>query len=370
MPARSGRRRGPRTPAPTTRATAAGAPAGSHPCPVGARGDRDPEQAVVDPRPGARADRLAEPVAVVRDQDRRARGVLVAAGAGPAQVEPLALGAEHVGQRVEDRLQLGLAIALALDRLRVEAERDVVDEHAPVDLGEVDPPLATVDERVQRTDDIVAVDAEVEREVVARPRRDAGVGQVELGGDRGDDRLRAVAAGHRQPVGALGDGGAHELLEIAAERQLDRLDPARPCLVGELEALRLAAAGLRVEEQTGSPRRRRRQQAERGRRRPPWRRPKVAERHQPRPRSLPADPPSRITISSDASTRSAAKARPTTRRPLARISPYQAAIAAPIRSAAMIRPRGKVGDHRVRWLPRLSGGERQGEDRRGRGLVI
>ena len=98
------------------------------------------------------------------------------AGAGPAQVEPLALGAKHVGQRVEDRLQLRLAIALALDSLRVEAERDVVDENASVDLCEVDPALAAVDERVERADDVVAIDAEVEGEVVSRPGRDAGVG--------------------------------------------------------------------------------------------------------------------------------------------------------------------------------------------------
>ena len=38
-----------------------------------APGDGDPQQPVVDPRPGARADRAAEPVAVVGDEDRRAR---------------------------------------------------------------------------------------------------------------------------------------------------------------------------------------------------------------------------------------------------------------------------------------------------------
>ena len=73
----------------------------------------------------------------------------MAARPGPAQVEALALGPEHVGQRVEDRPQLRLAVALPLDRLRVEAERDVVDEHAPVDLGQVDAALATVDECVE-----------------------------------------------------------------------------------------------------------------------------------------------------------------------------------------------------------------------------
>ena len=66
---------------------------------------------------------------------------------------------------------------LALDGLGVEPERDVVDEDASVDLGEVDAALAAVDERVERADDVVAVDAEVEREVVARARGHARVGE-------------------------------------------------------------------------------------------------------------------------------------------------------------------------------------------------
>ena len=76
-----------------------------------------------------------------------------------------------------------------LDRLRVEPERDVVDEHAPVDLSQVDAALATVDEGVEGADDVVAVNSEVEGEVVAGACRDAGVGKVELGGDHRDHRL-------------------------------------------------------------------------------------------------------------------------------------------------------------------------------------
>ena len=162
--------------------------------------------------------------------------------AGPAQIQPLALGPEDLGKGVEDRPQLRLAVALALDRLGVEAERDVVDEHPAVDLGEIDPPLATADEGVERADDIVAVDPEVEGEVVAGPGRNTGIGQAVLGGDHRDDGLRAVAAGHRQRVGSVGDRAAHELLEVGAECQLDRLDAASPRLVGQVELLGLAAA--------------------------------------------------------------------------------------------------------------------------------
>ena len=174
--------------------------------------DGDPEQPVVDARPRARADRAAEPVAVVGDQDRGARGCSCPPGPVQRRSSPLPSGPSDLGQRVEDRPQLRLAVAVALDRLGVDAERDVVDEDPAVDLGEVDAALAAVDERVERADDVVAVDPEVEREVVAGAGRDAGVGQAVLGGDRGDDRLRAVAAGHRERVGAVGDRVAHELL--------------------------------------------------------------------------------------------------------------------------------------------------------------
>ena len=61
--------------------------------------------------------------------------------------------------------------------LGVDPERDVVDEHPSVDLAEVDPPLTAIDKRIEGADDIVAVDAEIEREVVARPGRDTGVRQ-------------------------------------------------------------------------------------------------------------------------------------------------------------------------------------------------
>ena len=60
-----------------------------------------------------------------------------------------------------------------LDDLGVDAERHVVDEDPPVHLGEVDAPLDRLVEGVERADDVVAVEAEVEGEVVAGAGRDA-----------------------------------------------------------------------------------------------------------------------------------------------------------------------------------------------------
>ena len=163
-----------------------------------------------------------------------------------------AAGTERVGHRLEQRADLGLPVPGPLDRLGVDAQGHVVDEHPAVHLPEVDHPLAAVDEGVERPDDVVPVDAEVEGEVVARPRRDAGVGHVAPGGDGGGDRLRPVTAGHGDGVGAALDRRAHQFREIVPGAQLDRLDPAVARLRREGEAGGLPVAGARIDEQDGA----------------------------------------------------------------------------------------------------------------------
>ena len=165
----------------------------------------------------------------------------------PPHVRLAAVGAEHVWHRVEQRADLRVAVAAALDRLGVEPERDVVDEHAAIDLGEVDTPLPSVDKGVERPHDVVAVDTEVEREVVAGAGGHAGVRQPTLGGDGRHDRLRAIPARHRESVRAARphpDQG----LEVVTGLQLDGLDASLGRL-GEREALGLPATGARVEEE-------------------------------------------------------------------------------------------------------------------------
>ena len=212
---------------------------------------RHPEQAGLEGRPGARAHRVAEPVAAVGDQHRRAGRGLAGRGIGPAERLRVGLGAERVGDGVEQRAHLGVAVGLLLDRLGVHAERDVVHEHAAVDLGQVDHDLAAVHERVERAHHVVAVDAQVQRQVVARAGRDARVGQPELGRPRGHDRLRAVPARHRQRVGAALHRRADQRVEVVVPVQHHGLDAAGPRLVVQREALGLAPAGLRVHQQHG-----------------------------------------------------------------------------------------------------------------------
>ena len=154
--------------------------------------------------------------------------------------------AEHVRDGVEDGPQLGISVARALHGLGVQPQRHVVDERATVDLGEVDAALATRHQRVQRAHHVVTVDAEVQGEVVACPRRDAGERQVVLGRDLGHQRLRAVASGRRQGVRSALHRRLDQLHQVLAWAQLDRFDAAGARLIGQVRAQRLATAGTGV----------------------------------------------------------------------------------------------------------------------------
>ena len=215
--------------------------------PRGNHGDTEP--AGIDPWAGPGPDDVAEPISVVGHEDRRRRRVHRPVGSDPPQIELGARRAEDRGHGVEQRADLGVAVALALHRLGVQTHRDVVDEDAPVDLAEVDEMLPAVDERIQGAHHVVAVDAEVQGEMVARTRRDAGVRQPVPGGGVGDDGLRAVPTRRGQPVGPRGDGIGDELLEVVAAAQLDGPDTAPGCLLGQPHLGRLPTTGPRVDEQ-------------------------------------------------------------------------------------------------------------------------
>ena len=73
---------------------------------------------------------------------RRAAPAPPRSGRAPPRPSPAACGPWRRGSRV-------------LDRLAVDPERDVVEEQAPVDLGDVDPALDPVGEGVERADRVV-----------------------------------------------------------------------------------------------------------------------------------------------------------------------------------------------------------------------
>ena len=77
----------------------------------------------------------------------------------------------------------------------------------------------------------------------------ADVVQAGPGRDRGDQRLRAVPAGHAQDVRSPADRVLGEFPEVIAGFQDHRLDPPLAALAGQAEPLRLTPAGLRVHDQ-------------------------------------------------------------------------------------------------------------------------
>ena len=164
------------------------------------------------------------------------------------------VGSEDLRRDVEQRFGFGVAVALALDRFAVDAERDVVDEDLSVDDAEVDATFSTFDGGIEGSDSVVAVDAEVECEMIASARRNARVRQIVRRRDVGDDRLRTVAASHCECVGTVGDGALGEGSQIVSLDQFD--GPVTPTfrLVGEVEPVGFAVAGASVVDEYGSAR--------------------------------------------------------------------------------------------------------------------
>ena len=223
--------------------------------------------------------------------------------AGPvkAQRERPAARSEQAGQRAQGRLHLRLPVGRRADDLGVETQRRVVDEHPAVHLGEVHPPLAGVSERVQRTHDVPPVETEVHGQVVPRARRHDDHGDPVPGDHARDRALGAVAAGHADDVRALGHRLLHEPHQIGPLLQDHRLDPARPALLDQAEALGLAAAAAGVDDQDGVPGRRHRDRPGPGHgdafcgRRTAQRRP-AADRDSPDPTSCPTVAPIRVPM--------------------------------------------------------------------------
>ena len=128
-----------------------------------------------------------------------------AVGVVDLEVERVGARTEQLGQHARGGLHLRVAVVVGLHDVRVHAERHVVHEHVAVHRREVDRALEAVLERVEGADDVVAVDTEVEREVVAGAGRDAHERQAVLARDPGDEGLGTVATGHPQHVGAPRD---------------------------------------------------------------------------------------------------------------------------------------------------------------------
>ena len=166
-------------------------------------------------------------VSVVGDEQQLGRALLAAVGPLEPEVEGRGTGPEELGQHVLHGLELGVAVGVRLNDLGVDPERDVVDEDPVVHEREIDAALDRVRERVECADDVVPVESEVEREVVARPGGHADVRQPVLHRDLRHERLRAVPAGHpdhvRRACGLVG-----QRPQVVTGLEQHRLDAASP----------------------------------------------------------------------------------------------------------------------------------------------
>ena len=145
---------------------------------------------------------------------------------------------EHVRGRLQQRARLGVTVGRLPNGVAVDPERDVVEEEAAVHLRHVDPALDPVGERVERADEIVAIDAEVECEMVARAGGNADEGKSVRECGRRDDGQRSVAAGDAERVGAARDGVGYQRSEVVVRAQDDHVDAALARPLGEPGARR------------------------------------------------------------------------------------------------------------------------------------
>ena len=112
-----------------------------------------------------------------------------------------------------------------------QAERDVVQERPVADPADVDATLDAAVERAERGDRVVAVEADVAREVIARAERDADERQAALDRHRGHRRKRAVAARDAQDLGVR---RARERGDVVPRREHVRVEPTLASRPGEL----------------------------------------------------------------------------------------------------------------------------------------
>ena len=207
-----------------------------------AQRDRDDTQdALVESFAGAEAADARQEIHVVRNKNEVGRGPVGSGRAFDLEVELGVITAEKVGEHLRRGAHLGVAVFLRLHDRCVEAEGHVVDEHPPVDGREVDPAFVAVDERIERTDHIVAVDAEVECKVISGAGGNAHERQIVFRGECGDECLGPVTTGHPDHICTASDGIASQRLEVVVGTEHDGLDSARSGL-GKERFVRLPAS--------------------------------------------------------------------------------------------------------------------------------
>ncbi len=217
------------------------------------RDGNDAERARVETTPLRDVEGGTQHVGVVRHLDEEGAVDFPDTGLGELQIERRIGATEHLRQQRLGRLLLGLAVAVLLHDRGVDPQRHVVDEESIADRGVVDSPFDRVPERLHAQPWVVAVDSEVEGEVVAGSGRDQHEREVVLDGDRRHQRLGTIAARHAQAVSPPCHCIPGQLLEIEALGEHDDLDAEALGQFYQAELLDLAAARPRVAQQDRVP---------------------------------------------------------------------------------------------------------------------
>ena len=108
--------------------------------------------------------------------------------------------AANLADGLEHRSNLRVAVSGPLHGVAVDPEREIVEEQTAVHLCDIDLALDRIGERVERANEIVSIDAEVEREVVPCPGGDAHERKPGLQRHGRDDGQRPVAPGDAERV--------------------------------------------------------------------------------------------------------------------------------------------------------------------------
>jgi len=237
-------------------AQAGGMPAAEQPDGLPRAVDRNghhTEQSAIKPNATAQARHVPGPVWVVGYQQRlrRVDRYIVRERRQPCP----AVALKQFGQRIQSRAQLVAAVGGGLDDLGVGTEGRVVDERLTADQSQVDTQLDTIGEGAQARRRVLAVQPQVEGEVVTGARGDYHERNAVLGSDPRYKGLGAVAARDAEQISACCDRLPRYLGHVdplrAAHQEHVSAQSLRP--PRQVELADLPAAGPRVHDQERMP---------------------------------------------------------------------------------------------------------------------
>ena len=200
------------------------------------------QDAAVEPGAAAQAGQVAGSVGVVGHQqrlgrvDERSAGLHLQAGT--------VVSLQQAGQRVQRGAEFVPPVGRSLHDLGVGTEGGVVDEGPAVDQAEVDPQLDPVAQGVQASRRVLAVQPEVEGEMVPGACADHEERDAVLGGDAGHQGLGAVTARDAEQVSALGDrlAGHGGDVDVPWAAEQEHLGAERLSLALQVESTDFSAA--------------------------------------------------------------------------------------------------------------------------------